>query len=120
VTGGASQPGRSYYGGQDNSAGDSWGTMSAVDLQTGHIRWQRRLRTPPVSTGALATAGGLVFVGDSTALTALEASTGRELRRVETGCRIDGTPVSFLDGGRQYLAVVCRAGLLTFELGPAD
>lgn len=120
VTGGAHQPGRSYYGGQDNSAGESWGTLSAVDLHTGHIRWQRRLRTPPVSTGALATAGGLVFVGDSTALTALDASSGRVVQSVETGCRIDGTPVSFLDQGRQYLAVVCRAGLLTFELGPAE
>jgi hypothetical protein len=120
VTGGAREPGRSYYGGQDNSAGESWGTMSAVDLHTGHIRWQRRLRTPPISTGALATAGGLVFVGDSAALVALDASTGRVLRRVDTGCQIDGTPVSFRDRGRQYLAVVCRAGLMTFELGPTD
>jgi hypothetical protein len=78
------------------------------------------LKTPPVSTGALATAGGLLFVGDSTALVALDAATGRLLQSVETGCRIDGTPVSFLEGGHQSLAVVCRAGLLTFDLGPAS
>jgi alcohol dehydrogenase (cytochrome c) len=114
---GARQPGRSYYGGQDASAGEVWGNVSAVDLRTGRIRWQRRTDTPPISTGALATAGGLVFYGDGSSLVALDAATGRVLRKLDMGCPTDGTPVTFLERGRQYLALVCRSGLATFELG---
>jgi outer membrane protein assembly factor BamB len=76
-------------------AGEVLGNVSAVDLRTGRIRWQRRTDTPPISTGALATAGGLVFYGDGSLLVALDAATGRALRKLETGCPIDGTPVIF-------------------------
>src|SRR5690606_16147970 len=42
---------------------DQWGTVTALDLANGEIVWQRR--TPaPVHSGVLATAGGLVFVGE--------------------------------------------------------
>jgi PQQ-dependent dehydrogenase (methanol/ethanol family) len=113
---GTLQPGRSYYGGQDASAGGGWGNISAIELATGRVRWQHRTEVPPVNTGALVTASGLLLYGDGTSLVAADVATGRVLRRLEVGCRIDGTPVTFLEGGRQRLALVCRAGLLTFGL----
>lgn len=113
---GALQPGRSYYGGQDASAEAGWGNLSAIDLATGRIRWQRRTEVPPVSTGVLVTASGLLFYGDGSSLVAADVATGRVLQRTDVGCQIDGTPVTFLDGGRQRVALVCRSGLLTFGL----
>lgn len=115
---GTREPGRSYYGGQDGSGGGVWGNVTAVDLRTGRLRWQHRTETPPISTGVLTTAGGLVLYGDGTNLVAAELGSGRILRRLDVGCQIDGTPVSYVTGGRQRLALVCRSGLLTLDLGP--
>jgi PQQ-dependent dehydrogenase (methanol/ethanol family) len=117
---GAREPGRSYYGGQDGSLGGGWGNLSAVELGTGRVRWQHRTDTPPISTGVLATAGGLVFYGDGTNLVAAEIDSGRILHRLDVGCQIDGTPVTFLENGNQELAVVCRAGMLTLELAQQE
>ena len=42
---------------------EQWGNVTAVDYNTGKIRWQ--VKTPqPMIGGVLATAGGLVFTGE--------------------------------------------------------
>ena len=42
---------------------EQWGNVTAVDYNTGKIRWQ--VKTPqPMIGGILATAGGLVFTGE--------------------------------------------------------
>ena len=42
---------------------EQWGNITAVDYNTGKIRWQ--VKTPqPMIGGVLATAGGLVFTGE--------------------------------------------------------
>ena len=42
----------------------SWGNVTAVDYNTGKIKWQ--VKTPrPMLGGALTTAGGLVFTGEA-------------------------------------------------------
>src|SRR4029450_106736 len=72
-----------------------WGTLAALDLGTGKVRWEVPLGTiPPLSTlpgsaqwgsvnlgGSVVTAGGLVFIGAAMDdfLRAFDIETGREL-----------------------------------------
>lgn len=87
---------------------EQWGTVSAIDLGTGEIRWQKR--TPaPVYSDVLATAGGLVFVGQgSGTLDAFDAGTGELLWQFETGAGVHGGPITYSVGDVQY--VVAPAG----------
>jgi glucose dehydrogenase len=65
-----------------------------------------------VASGALATAGGLVFYGTLDGwLKALDQRTGRELWRFKTPSGIVGSPIAFLGpDGKQYIAVVSGVG----------
>ncbi len=93
---------------------DQWGVVAAIDLATGRIAWEHRL-PEPVEGGALATAGGLVFVGQgSGALDAFDARSGNLLWRFDTGAGIAAPPITFAVGGVQYV-VVAAGG--SFQLG---
>lgn len=82
-----------------------WGTVSAVDLGNGEIRWQKR--TPaPVHSGALATAGGLVFIGQGSGVfDAFDAASGDLLWQFPTGAGVHGGPVTYAVAGVQYVVV---------------
>ena len=56
-----------------------WGNITAVDYNTGKIRWQ--VKTPqPMIGGVLATAGGLVFTGEGNGrFAAYDSATGSRL-----------------------------------------
>ena len=84
---------------------DQWGTVTAIDLGDGTIRWQHR--TPgPVHSGALVTGGGLVFIGQGTGtLDAFDAGTGELLWQFGTGSGVHGGPMTYSVGGVQYVAV---------------
>jgi outer membrane protein assembly factor BamB len=59
-----------------------------------------------MSGGALATAGGLLFVGQGTGmLDAFDAQTGALLWQFPTGAGVSGSPITYQVGGVQYLAV---------------
>lgn len=96
------------FGQQDST--DRWnGFVTAVDPESGKVRWQ--VRTPkPMVAGITATAGGLVFTGDldGNAL-AYDAQTGRELWRHAIGKPVGGGVISYDAGGKQHVAVA--AGL---------
>jgi alcohol dehydrogenase (cytochrome c) len=98
---------------------EQWGTVTAIDLADGQIRWQRS--TPaPVHSGALATAGNLVLVGQgSGTLDAFHASTGELLWQFNTGAGVHGSPVTYAVGGVQYL-VVAAGGSHHFRTAPGD
>jgi quinohemoprotein ethanol dehydrogenase len=92
------------------------GAFTAVDMRTNRIVWQRRFTKtthgqPDASctSGSLATAGGLVFVGLPQGvyhgLAAYDASTGRRLWRWNTLAGIEAPPVSYSVDGKQYVAV---------------
>jgi alcohol dehydrogenase (cytochrome c) len=87
---------------------EHWGTVTAIDLADGRIRWQRR--TPaPVHSGALATAGNLLLVGQGTgSLDAFRSDTGELLWQFNAGGGVHGTPVTYSVGGIQY--IVAAAG----------
>ncbi len=81
------------------------GWVTALDAETGAVRW--RYRSPaPVVAGVTPTAGGLVFTGDLRGeVLALDAATGAVRWRWSTGRPIGGGVVTYRAGGRQYLAV---------------
>ena len=64
---------------------EQWGNVTAVDYNTGKIRWQ--VKTPqPMIGGVLATAGGLVFTGEGNGLfKAYDAETGADAVEVPGG-----------------------------------
>ena len=92
------------------------GTFSAVDLATGKIRWQNTLQGPLMFGGALATAGDLVFFPEPAYLNAVDAETGRLLWRHQLDKSPVGPPITFMDHGRQRVAVTSTAGVTVFGL----
>jgi outer membrane protein assembly factor BamB len=81
------------------------GTFTAVDLRTGKIAWQDTLPHPMVG-GALATAGGLVFVGTKDRrFIAYDARTGAKRWTYHAPAGVNAPPISYMIDGRQYVAV---------------
>jgi len=57
-------------------------------------------------SGRVATAGGLVFGGESNGnFAAWDAASGERLWRSACGAGVNAPPVSFRVGGRQFVAV---------------
>ena len=81
------------------------GNVSAVDYNTGKIRWQ--VKTPqPMIGGILATAGGVVFTGEANGwFKAYDSSNGSELWRFQCGAGVNAPPASYTSGGKQYIVV---------------
>ena len=96
------------------------GTLSAIDPKDGKIQWQLQTNLP-VMSGALATAGGLVFAGESNGdFIAVDAKSGKRLWRFATGAGVNAPPVTYRVGGRQYVAVAAGGhALFKFALGDA-
>jgi glucose dehydrogenase len=84
---------------------DVWGNVTAVDYNTGRIRWQ--VKTPsPMIGGALATAGGLVFTGEAEGwFRAYDAQNGKILWSFFTGAGVNAPPASYAVDGKQYIVV---------------
>jgi alcohol dehydrogenase (cytochrome c) len=81
------------------------GWVTALDAETGAIRWRFRSPTPMVA-GVTPTAGGLVFTGDLHGdVIALDAATGAVRWRWATPLPVGGGVVTYRAGGRQYVAV---------------
>lgn len=107
-------PGQPYLGTTATvrpGPGGNRGRFIAWNASTATIAWE--VREPmTVASGALTTAGGLVFYGTMEGwLKALDQRTGRELWRVKTPSGIVGNPMTFSGpDGRQYLAVLSGIG----------
>jgi alcohol dehydrogenase (cytochrome c) len=84
---------------------EQWGNVTAVDYNTGEIRWQ--VKTPePMIGGVLATAGGLVFTGEGNGLfKAYDAETGAVLWKFQAGAGVNAPPASYTVDGKQYIVV---------------
>jgi alcohol dehydrogenase (cytochrome c) len=97
------------------------GWISAVDPESGAVRW--KVQTPrPMLAAITATAGGLLFTGDlDGSLLALDASTGKELWRNATGKAMGGGVISYQAGGHQNIAAATGMNANTWNLksGPA-
>jgi alcohol dehydrogenase (cytochrome c) len=105
-------------------SGGSLGEFAAMDTQTGKILWRQRTASP-LNTAALATAGGVVFGGDwDRHVYAYDAATGKILWQTRLPTSAQGFPITYLAGGRQYVAMPAGIGggswstLLGPELAP--
>ena len=81
------------------------GNVTAVDYNTGKIKWQ--VKTPqPMIGGILATGGGVVFAGESNGwFKAYDAKNGSILWKFQAGAGVNAPPSSYMVGGKQYIAV---------------
>jgi quinohemoprotein ethanol dehydrogenase len=81
------------------------GTLTAQDVNSGEIEWQKEFEGESCYSGTTTTAGNLVFVGRSSGeLTALDAETGDELWSFQTGAGANTTPTVFEWEGKEYVA----------------
>lgn len=100
------RPPAMWLGGAFVGTGEpQYGLFSAVDLKTGKIAWQKRVKDPMVG-GAVATAGGVVFTGTKDRqFLAFDAKSGQQLWRYQAAGGVNGPPISYAVNGRQYVAV---------------
>jgi alcohol dehydrogenase (cytochrome c) len=84
---------------------EQWGNVTAVDYNTGKIKWQKK--TPqPMMGGSLATAGGLVFTGEGDGMfRAYDAENGDVLWSFQAGAGVNAPPASYSVDGKQYIVV---------------
>jgi PQQ-dependent dehydrogenase (methanol/ethanol family) len=86
------------------------GNFIAWDGKTGKIVWSDPEQFS-VWSGALATAGGVVFYGTLEGyLKAVDAKTGKELYKFKTPSGIIGNVMTYEHGGKQYVAVLSGVG----------
>jgi PQQ-dependent dehydrogenase (methanol/ethanol family) len=101
------ETGKMYIGGSQRPVRGHvpTGMLAAVDIATGKIAWSAERETQ-VWGGTLATAGGLVFMGETGGwIRAYDARDVRVLWSFFCGAGVDGSPISYELDGRQYIAV---------------
>jgi quinoprotein glucose dehydrogenase len=103
-----------------------WGTLSAIDLNTGKYLWKIPLGNYPdlaakgmADTGSenyggpIVTAGGLVFIGATVfdqEFRAFDSSTGRLLWETELPFSGLATPATYMIDGKQYVVIAAGGG----------
>ncbi|MDA0989253.1 MAG: PQQ-binding-like beta-propeller repeat protein [Verrucomicrobia bacterium] len=84
---------------------EQWGNVTAVNYDTGKIKWKVRTAQPMIG-GILATAGGLVFTGEGNGLfKAYDSENGSQLWQFQAGAGVNAPPSSYTVGGKQYIVV---------------
>ena len=114
-----------------------WGTLTAVDMAKGTIRWQKPLGSmqdfggahssvPPGSIslgGPITTEGGLIFIAGTTdsRIRAFNVETGEELWSATLPAAGNATPMTYEIGGKQYLVIAAggHQGIREESLGDA-
>jgi quinoprotein glucose dehydrogenase len=111
-----------------------WGTLNAIDLNTGDYRWRVTLGEwpdltargiPPTGTenygGPVVTASGLVFIAASRDehLRAFDRRSGKELWKVKLPAAGYATPATYSVNGRQFVVIACGGGKIGTRSGDA-
>ena len=111
-----------------------WGTLNALDLNTGEYLWQKPLGEfpaltarglPPTGTenygGPVVTAGGLVFIAATKdeKFRAFDAKTGEKLWETALPAGGYATPATYAVAGRQYVVIACGGGKMGTKSGDA-
>lgn len=103
-----------------------WGTLAAVDLTSGDVRWEVPPGTTPELSavpearhwgswnlgGALTTAGGLVFIAAArdTALRAFDVETGTMLWEADLPASAQATPMTYRSASGKQFVVIAAGG----------
>lgn len=102
-----------------------WGTLNAIDLESGKIKWKVPLGEYPELTakgipltgtenfgGSIATAGGLVFVGATRdeRFRAFDKNTGEILWETKLPFGGFAVPSTYSAGGKQYVIIPATGG----------
>lgn len=112
-----------------------WGTLNAVDLNSGEIRWRVPLgfveelqakgvpaTGSPNLGGAIATAGGVVFIAATVdkRFRAFDSQTGKELWSAQLEAGGHATPMTFQGrrSGRQFVVIPAGGGGFLRQLSP--
>jgi alcohol dehydrogenase (cytochrome c) len=91
------------------------GTIQAISVQTGDTEWELDQRAAVLSL--MSTAGGLLFGGDVNGrFRAYDQRTGEVLWEVNLGAAVNGYPITYSVGGRQYVAVSTGGSGLAYGL----
>jgi alcohol dehydrogenase (cytochrome c) len=90
--------------------------IRALDIATGRKIWEFPLSAYGRG-GVLSTAGGLLFVaGAHGTFAALDAASGKTLWHLGLGQDWQASPMTYMVGGRQYIALAGPAGIFAFSL----
>jgi alcohol dehydrogenase (cytochrome c) len=87
------------------------GVVWAISADKGKTVWKHEQRTGVMSLAA--TGGGLVFGGDVEGkFKAYDDATGKVLWEADLGSPVSGFPVTYMAGGKQYVAVTTGPSLV--------
>ena len=109
-----------------------WGTLNAVDLNSGKLLWKVPLGEyeeltkkgiPPTGTenygGPLVTKGGLVFIAATKdeKIRAFDKETGKVLWEAKLPAAGFATPATYSINGRQFVVIACGGGKIGNDSG---
>jgi PQQ-dependent dehydrogenase (methanol/ethanol family) len=96
--------GAAEFGGTVAPDGPATGWVTALDAETGAVRWKYHADKPVVA-GVTPTAGGVTFTGDLGGnLLVFNSRSGELVLKKPVGGAMAGGVVTYEQGGRQYLA----------------
>ncbi len=111
-----------------------WGTLNAIDLNTGEYVWKTTLGEfeelteqgiPPTGSenygGPVVTAGGVLFIAATLDenFRAFDTATGKELFKQKLPAAGYATPATYSVDGKQYVVIACGGGKLGTKSGDA-
>jgi alcohol dehydrogenase (cytochrome c) len=120
------EPGKPFIGsanafGDQDPKGQRFGHVTAVEADSGEVRWKYDTDAPMVAA-VTPTAGGVLFTGDTKGnFLVFDAASGKVLLKKDMTDPIGGGIVTYMLGGKQYVAVAggMKNAIVQTESGPA-